>query len=208
MVARKMVVFEGVRYQLDKETGYYAACYTKDRKGRTLHRSVWEHNKGPIPKGFVIHHKDHNKLNNKISNLELLSDSDHKKQHWVEDKEIMLAATRQNIQKANLASKEWHGSPEGLEWHGQHAKAVYAKHVPTPAVCAWCHKTFLDKCLRGDTRFCSNSCRIKNRYASGVDNQTRLCIECGKPFTVNKYEKKVNCTRSCAMRARHRKNRA
>lgn len=37
------------------------------------HRVVWVLNNGPIPYGYVIHHKDCNRLNNVISNLELCS---------------------------------------------------------------------------------------------------------------------------------------
>ncbi len=39
-----------------------------------------------IPYGFVIHHKDRNKLNNNIENLQLLSRSSHTKLHWSEEK--------------------------------------------------------------------------------------------------------------------------
>ena len=31
---------------------------------------IWEKIMGPIPPGMVIHHKDENRLNNDISNLE------------------------------------------------------------------------------------------------------------------------------------------
>ena len=43
------------------------------------HRLVWEQNNGPIPNGFQVHHKDHNKENNNISNLECYSNSKHQK---------------------------------------------------------------------------------------------------------------------------------
>ena len=42
------------------------------RKKILEHRWVWIMNYGLIPKGYEIHHKDFNKLNNKISNLELM----------------------------------------------------------------------------------------------------------------------------------------
>jgi len=38
--------------------------------------------KGEIPKGFEIHHIDGDKDNNNISNLEILSASEHQKKHW------------------------------------------------------------------------------------------------------------------------------
>ena len=44
-------------------------------------RLVWESFNGPIPEGMVVHHKDENKLNNSIENLELMSFSDHTRMH-------------------------------------------------------------------------------------------------------------------------------
>ena len=46
-----------------------------------LHRIVWELFNGPIPEKHVIHHKDHNKLNDRLDNLEMLTISDHMKHH-------------------------------------------------------------------------------------------------------------------------------
>ena len=52
-------------------------------KGRriSVHRLVWEKAHGPIPKGYEIHHKDGNGNNNDLSNLELLTCSEHKALH-------------------------------------------------------------------------------------------------------------------------------
>ena len=52
-------------------------CEVK-RNGRRfkLHRLVWECFKGPIPDGYQVNHKDNNKINNRVSNLELLTPSE------------------------------------------------------------------------------------------------------------------------------------
>lgn len=42
--------FDGVTYYLCGE--YF------QRKGRRLHRAVWEHHNGKIPNGYHVHHKD------------------------------------------------------------------------------------------------------------------------------------------------------
>lgn len=36
---------------------------------------------GPLPKGYIVHHKDHNKLNDNLDNLERLTISEHMKIH-------------------------------------------------------------------------------------------------------------------------------
>ena len=41
------------------------------------HRLVWEKHFGKIPEGFVVHHKDGNRQNNDINNLELLPKIQH-----------------------------------------------------------------------------------------------------------------------------------
>jgi len=54
-------------------------------KETRLHCFVWEEVNGPIPKGYEIHHKDFNKLNWNLENLELLTRMDHRRIHegWV-----------------------------------------------------------------------------------------------------------------------------
>ncbi len=45
------------------------------------YRRIWKEKNGEIPKGYVIHHIDKNRKNNDISNLQLLSKSEHTKIH-------------------------------------------------------------------------------------------------------------------------------
>lgn len=53
--------------------------------GRTIHihRLIWlkAHNFEKIPRGFVIHHINGNKKDNRIENLELLSEGEHRRKH-------------------------------------------------------------------------------------------------------------------------------
>jgi len=46
-------------------------------KRTLLHRDVWEFYKGPIPKGWDIHHIDLDRENNAIENLECLPKAEH-----------------------------------------------------------------------------------------------------------------------------------
>ena len=55
--------------------GYYmtSAQYDGQMYYFMEHRVIWVWNNGSIPSGFVINHKDFNRANNNISNLELLT---------------------------------------------------------------------------------------------------------------------------------------
>lgn len=45
------------------------------------HRIVWKRHNGSIPKGWHVHHKDGDKLNNAIDNLELIDPITHRRLH-------------------------------------------------------------------------------------------------------------------------------
>ncbi|WP_080458778.1 HNH endonuclease signature motif containing protein [Roseovarius sp. A-2] len=45
------------------------------------HRHVWECAHGPIPDGYQIHHRDGDRTNNKLWNLEALRPGDHRREH-------------------------------------------------------------------------------------------------------------------------------
>lgn len=64
------------------------------------HRMIAQYMLGEIPKGFHVHHKDGNHLNNEPSNLEILSPSDHAKETYKEQFSTKALIERR---KANLA---------------------------------------------------------------------------------------------------------
>lgn len=72
-----ILFYEGHKVYMN---GDYPAVFI-DGKNQHIHRLQWKKYYGEIPKGLVIHHKDGNKMNWDISNLEILSRSDHVKEH-------------------------------------------------------------------------------------------------------------------------------
>lgn len=61
--------------------GYHRVWDTKEKRYRLEHNIVWEEHNGEIPDGMQVHHIDHNKLNNDISNLKLVDSLTHKRIH-------------------------------------------------------------------------------------------------------------------------------
>lgn len=58
-----------------------------DKNGRNSfeHVIVWEEHNGKVPSGYIIHHKNNNKSDNRIDNLEILDHSTHRRIHanWI-----------------------------------------------------------------------------------------------------------------------------
>lgn len=68
--------FKGKRYR-----GRY--CYK--------HHLVWERETGcSVPQGCILHHKDHNKYNNTINNLQLMTVEEHARLHRRPKKKALL----------------------------------------------------------------------------------------------------------------------
>ena len=62
--------------------GYHRISSKKEgNKGKYLHRVIFEDFYGEIPEGYVVHHKDGDKTNNCIMNLQLMKRSDHVSLH-------------------------------------------------------------------------------------------------------------------------------
>lgn len=196
-VTVKWIEFDGMRFYPDKR-GYWMGTRKDTKKPVRLHVYVWEYYNGKIPKGYHVHHKDHNPDNNEIDNLELIEKSAHLSYHNnLRDKEWM----RRNLdEKARPAAAEWHRSEEGREWHRKHgleiAEAFTADKVTK--VCQCCGKEYETPRIKSETsRFCSANCKAQWRRDVGLDNIQYPCEICGKPIWTNKYAKKRFCSDEC-----------
>jgi len=51
------------------------------KREKKEHRKIWKKYHGAIPEGYVIHHKDGNKKNNNIENLQAMKSEEHLSLH-------------------------------------------------------------------------------------------------------------------------------
>lgn len=77
-----MQTFQGVNYH-ERRLGYFEANErsSESMEERSMHRAVWKAEYGNIPHGWVVHHKDGDKANNDLANLQAMAPLDHRALH-------------------------------------------------------------------------------------------------------------------------------
>ncbi len=194
----KYIYFDNKKFTRDEKTGYYLNSTIRKR----LHVYVWEYHNGKVPKGFAVHHIDHNKNNNEIDNLMIISHSKHATHHGNERAKKYYKEIVKNLNdNARPKAVIWHKSKEGREWHKKHYENMRAKlYKKVELVCLHCGRVYKSS-QKGYSKFCSNKCKSAYRRVSGVDDEIRKCRYCGEDFKVNKYSKTIYCSRSCSSKA-------
>jgi len=196
------IVFNGITFRRYPESKrrpdrvYYTCNSRYYKQGiRRLHQEIWKSVNGEIPKGYVIHHKDENPLNNAIENLACVPLGKHRSNHakeWASNPEVkkqMSERAKKNVHKLI----EWYETDEGKARRKESAK--YLRTVKHKHVCIQCGKEYETYYIKGS--FCGRNCLSQNRRESGIDNETRICPMCGKEFVVNKYAIKKTCSKKC-----------
>ncbi|NBV88785.1 MAG: HNH endonuclease [Betaproteobacteria bacterium] len=122
----------------------YKVVYVSGGKQAYEHRLVWESHHGPIPAGHHVHHKNGDKRDNRIENLELLSSFEHHKQHFLEH-----GATEEHKQRAaEILKSTWAAMPmlklKCVECGSEFEKKKHTRH--------------------GAAQYCSSVCRGRHYY--------------------------------------------
>lgn len=167
----EIIIFNGTKFRRypqskNRSDRVYFTPGIEDKKNgiKRLHEEMWKHHYGKIPEGKHIHHKDGDPLNNKISNLECLTASEHLKAHWSKERSDAQAKWADKIRHL---SKKWHASPEGRRWHLQHIQDMWKNLREKPKmeiICYHCGKKalVLPRKIKKN-RFCSVICIQKSR---------------------------------------------
>lgn len=197
--------YRGIKFVYYPTVGYFVNPGTN----MLMHRFVWLCEKGDIPKGYDVHHIDHDKSNNNISNLILLTRKEHIKLHFEEMPEEKQTIIRDNMRKARFSEKcvEYHSSAEGHKQKSETAKQLWQEGrmiKPNTYICEVCGKEYTRRSKPAAHRFCSYECqRVYEKTPI-----KKICCICGKEYTSFIGSVGNTCSRSCACKLnhKHRKN--
>ena len=148
----KKIEYDGFTWHRrpNSEPWQHRVYYRATINGKTvyLHRYIYIKNKGPVPKGRIVHHKDDNPFNNEPSNLILLTRSQHSKMH--------IEKRKENNNK-----------------HLIEARKLIENNLPKPKPqkiertqnCEYCGKLFTKIAYPNRVlKYCSNLCASNARY--------------------------------------------
>jgi len=110
-----------------REDGYH-----QNKHRGLLHRYVYAREIGSIPDGMHVHHKNHNKQDNRPENLALLRPGEHFAEHADE---------------------------RGVDWHSKGGHATWAKIKPRSFTCVRCGGEFESRSTAQRPKYCSAACR-------------------------------------------------
>lgn len=130
--------------------GMYSGGYWRIG-ARYLHREKWIALRGPIPKGWVVHHKDHNKSNCNISNLECLPRSTHSRHHLSDVLHTKPVWAKAAKTRSKMSAQI-----------GKAISRAQLKKPQLPIICVQCKQQFLTRSKVA--KLCSTRCRSNHRY--------------------------------------------
>lgn len=188
----------------DKHQSFNGITFTKKGGGHfataiSIQRYIWQYYNGEIHTDdtYDVHHKNLIKSDNDISNLQLLTKSEHQKLH---------NALARKSQICPVCGKEFTPkSPSDKRiFCSQKCRGISLRKKPVEKVCPVCGKVFVAHQQRPRQVCCSCSCSAKLRCKKlGLALlKEKTCPVCGKNFVPNNRNQ-LCCSKSCAMKRRH-----
>ena len=188
-----------------KSSGYYQNTVRKTGKQNWLHRFIYEETNGKIDSSMHVHHKNHDKEDNRPINLELLSHSYHAKMHGDEKRGRKRDEPREAVDKrvclAKLAKQGGYigkAKRRAINKGNKHRECLYCKT-----------KFTLKDTDRNDTKYCSEICNSRwhklSKNPEFEEMGNRKCIICDTRFKSNSHNQRC-CSSGCQKINRRRKN--
>src|SRR3990167_86157 len=154
------IIYEGQKYNWD---GKYYSPVGGCIDGRVrLHVAVWQKHNGKVQRGFHVHHKDHDRTNNEIGNLKLLSRKEHLSKHALYNliKPDFVERQIKHLASIRPLTKKWHKSKEGSRWHKKHGIDGWKHRKQTKKKCEVCRKDYQTP-FPFRSKYCHNNCKAK-----------------------------------------------
>lgn len=151
--------FLGVRY-CRNFYGYYRSC---GKSKLALHREVWAHEHGPIPEGYEVHHKNEDKGDNRLENLECLPLFVHRSAHKQTPEH--KAQAREAMKLGRIALAKWDAANPDHRKTAGYQRRAREKLPRVVKVCTQCSKTYESQQYEAARRrFCSRNCKGAAAY--------------------------------------------
>ena len=208
-VRRETVVFNGVSYHRYPDSKrrhhriYYQAHTQWKAPIRYLHRDKYEFYHGPIPSGYVVHHRDDNSLNNEPGNLVCVTRSEHCKLH-AKDVKRYWNSTKGKRHRAELNEKAapkikaYAESDEGRRSAakgGRMSRDILRNTKPITKLCQHCGDEF-ETLMPHLAKYCGDNCR--NAAARLRNRDHRKCVICKTEFEFCRYDDSQTCSKNCS----------
>jgi hypothetical protein len=187
----------------DEHQKFNGVVYTKNKFGHfyknhdSIHRAVWTYYHGDIPVGnYEVHHIDHNKANNHIENLRLLTANEHHQLHNPRQPDIeKICPVCKKIFIVRPARKKQ------ICCSTTCSNAYKAKLIEK--ICPVCGKTFIVKRCNPNQTYCSRTCSYTHRTKPIAE---KICPICGKKFIPSTpHSQAITCSMSCKAKLIHQK---
>jgi len=181
---------------------YFGKRFYQDKKGYWVNsmpihaqRWVWINHHGTIPEKMDIHHKDGDKSNNEIDNLEIISRSDHLKKHWKEGS-YDLEQRRLQLSEA----RKWLRTPQGRLVQSEKSKESWVKRKLNPfqVLCLGCDEKF--DTYQKWAKCCSEKCYMRYRRKNKIGFIEKKCWMCGKVYLDDKHSRVRTCGKECGIK--------
>jgi len=161
-----------------------------------IHRDIWIYYNGEIPTDdtYEIHHKNENKADNDISNLQLLTKSEHHKLHILNSPQRkMVCEVCGEIFYSNSIKRTVRCCSKKCTQRLRYVKKHEIRN------CAFCGKEFWVY-KNSKTNCCSQSCAKKLHHQTTPKTE-KICSICGNKF-YTEVGNKLYCSKNCARIAR------
>ena len=160
--------FEGKSYRTNNSGHFIGAM------GALLHRKVWESFFGEIPNGFVVHHIDGNKANNDITNLQLMSRTEHSRLH-----NSNTCRLPKKIFVCEMCGREYEavGNGKNRFCSASCTQKHYKLKHPKRKICPFCGAEFVTR--HSKTKYCSATCASRaywQRRRDEITSPSRKCL--------------------------------